>query len=131
MRNLTRVFKKAHSVIIVSHDRPDGDALGSALALGMALVSLGKKVDYFNKDAVPRNLSFLASSKKISSVLKRKEYDVACIVDCDSPERVGGRFAEFAGYKKLVVIDHHRPRKKKFHSDQREREGGGSIGLCQ
>ena len=52
---IVEVFKNAESVLIAGHYFPDGDALGSTLALGLGLEQLGKKVCYYNRDAVPYN----------------------------------------------------------------------------
>jgi bifunctional oligoribonuclease and PAP phosphatase NrnA len=107
VKSVVSTLKKAKSILIVTHRRPDGDALGSALALGISLVSLGKKVSYYDADPVPKNLTFLQDSQKFQQTLKSDQYDVACIVDCPSPARVGEDFEAFKGYQTLVVIDHH------------------------
>ncbi len=56
-------LKRRTHFVTVSHVKPDGDTLGAALALGLALKSLGKHVWYFQEGEVPRNLKFLPETR--------------------------------------------------------------------
>ena len=95
----------ARYVVIVSHIHPDGDTLGSSLALYSVLKELGKKVALFNatKDELPREFSFLEGYSKIQGKLP-KFYDV--VVSCDSAsfDRLGLEKGDYD----LVNIDHHK-----------------------
>ena len=51
-------------IVLLSHVRPDGDAIGSQIALGSILESMDKKVVLVNEDGCPENLNFLSGSKK-------------------------------------------------------------------
>ena len=101
------------SFLITSHANPDCDALGSTLALGSALESLGKHVELYNTDGTPAHLEFLPGSKKIIddlASLYNKKYDYYILLDCTDIYRPGIKFAEYIekqGDCKLIFIDHH------------------------
>jgi phosphoesterase RecJ-like protein len=92
--------------LIAAHIDPDGDAIGSVLALSSALESMGKKTFVFSRDPVPKYFRFLAGNDTFSSRIKEvmKEDPVLVLVDCNSPAR-----AAVDGYpfRKSIVIDHH------------------------
>ncbi|MFH1654494.1 MAG: bifunctional oligoribonuclease/PAP phosphatase NrnA [Pseudomonadota bacterium] len=96
----------AKKILIVFHVNPDGDAIGSALALKRMCEKKNKEVTVYCKDTVPWNLKFLNGSEKIVSTLEG-EFDLTIILDCGSASRVGNTFEEFEGKGKVVVIDHH------------------------
>lgn len=109
LQQVVREIRKGKSFLVTTHANPDGDALGSALALGAGLMKLGKKVKIYNKDTVPRSMSFLPNSNKVTQVLNPDEkYDAAFIVDCADKERVSDEFVNHKGIAKLIVLDHHR-----------------------
>ena len=104
------VLRQHDSFAVVSHVRPDGDAIGSILALGHALEGLGKKVRYLNEDGCPESLEFLCGSElvEVSSEAKDLEIDVAIILDTAAHTRVGeASLAAISGTKLLINIDHH------------------------
>ncbi len=102
---LITLFKTNSSFIISGHINPEGDSLGSSLALALGLKSLGKKdVTVLSKDPVPEILKFLPSSKIVKQQPPRKTFDVAVLVDCNELKRTG--FENFNA-KKIAVIDHH------------------------
>jgi len=110
VNKIIKALKAAKSFLIVSHYHPDGDALGSALALGLALKSSKKEVIIFNRDPVPFNLKFLPFSKTITNVLPKRSFDCAVMLDCAQPKRVATEFAQAVDAKKfgkLICIDHH------------------------
>jgi phosphoesterase RecJ-like protein len=57
------VLRNHSSFVLLSHIRPDGDAIGSQLALGHALIAAGKNVRLINEDGLPDNLAFIAGSE--------------------------------------------------------------------
>jgi len=96
--------------LMISHVSPDGDAIGSILALGHVLESLGKKVFYRNEDGVPSSLSFLPHAQAVEQpgdeVL---EVDVVFALDCATQPRLGKKVLHQASGAKLFVnIDHHK-----------------------
>ncbi|MFH1874922.1 MAG: bifunctional oligoribonuclease/PAP phosphatase NrnA [Pseudomonadota bacterium] len=102
-----QLLKNAQKILIGSHINPDGDAIGSMLALGEALEKVGKQVVMFSRDPVPENLKFLSGSEKITSEISAQFFDVAVLVDVASPERVGEVFAKAAASCKSLLLDHH------------------------
>ncbi len=67
------LIRDAKSVVIISHVRPDGDAVGTQIALGASLQELGKEVILINEDGCPSNLKFLAGSDKVF-IASRESY---------------------------------------------------------
>jgi len=93
---------------VATHQGPDGDALGSALALAFGLKKIGKKVRIYNQDPVPSYLRFLPGSEQVSRILNEKErFDASFIVDCADLHRVGNIFQEHSGLGIKIVVDHH------------------------
>lgn len=98
---------RSHSrFLVTSHSRPDGDAVGSTLAMGGILHMLGKQVDMVLADAVPqvyRTLPGIARVRQASSV-DHQDYDLAIVLECDGTARTG--LAGLEGLR-LLNIDHH------------------------
>jgi len=105
-KSLISALRKEQVFLLATHISPDGDALGSCLALAEALESLGKKVHIFERDPVPERYRFMPGQKKCKSTLGNllKIDPLLILLDCNSPER-----AALEGYtfNKSVVIDHH------------------------
>ena len=94
----------AQCVLITSHIRPDGDAIGSALALGLALQNTGKTVQMVLADGIPSGFKHLPGSEQIRTRAEG-EFDLIITVDCSDLQRVG---AALDGYRQPdIVIDHH------------------------
>lgn len=103
-----RFLQQHQRLLIASHANPDGDAIGSTLALGMGLIGVGKQVTMFNVDGVPRNLRFLPYSDRIvRSLLPGTTYDGLILVDCAHPRRAGKPIEEIASRLTPFFIDHH------------------------
>lgn len=105
-RELVSVLKKEKVFLLAAHLSPDGDAIGSALALADALESIGKEVHVYNKDLIPESYRFMPGYKRFRSGLKKSlsQKPVLVLLDCNSPERAG---LEQYSFRKSVVIDHH------------------------
>jgi bifunctional oligoribonuclease and PAP phosphatase NrnA len=102
---ILNVLHAGQRFLVVSHARPDGDALGSMLACAMFLDQLGKQVDIFSSDRIPiiyRSLPGVNRVRVASCI--EGDYDAVLLLECDSTSRTGlkgldGRF--------LINIDHH------------------------
>ncbi len=96
-------------VAVCGHARPDGDCIGSQVALARVLQARGLDVICVNADPVPRRLQFLIGDMtflRTDEVLRRSEERVALFVDCADHARAGERIkARFPA--PLAVIDHH------------------------
>ncbi len=98
------LFHKAKRLLIVSHVRPDGDAIGSLLALGLALLDIGKDAQMVLSDGVPPGFTHLPGSELIQEKASG-DFDLIVTVDCSDAKRVG---TALDGYKMPdIVIDHH------------------------
>ncbi len=102
--------------LITTHVRPDGDAVGSQLALGLFLQKLGKQVAMINTDPLPGNLDWMPGVEAIevfNGALAQHEYiggaDVIVVVDANALDRLGRKMAKpvkNSGALK-ILIDHH------------------------
>ena len=95
----------ANKVIIASHVRPDGDAIGSLLGIGLALENAGKSVQMVLVDGVPSSFKYLEGSEKIIKE-PMGEHDTFITVDCADFKRVGRFFENFG--QPDINIDHHK-----------------------
>lgn len=106
---LREELRHASSVLIGTHLNPDGDALGSALAMSMYLDSQKIENEIVCHHEPPRNLQFLPGSNRVRLEPHGEKYDLGIILDLDAMERLGRTEAYFASCQRLVVIDHHIP----------------------
>jgi len=112
-KDMYELFKKANTVAIVGHIRPDGDSIGSAMALRYALLQMGKSVaDVFFDDDIPENFFYLADFDQIKDkhhIDKNpwRDYNLLVIVDSSTEDRIGRCTQLRAHAKKVLVIDHH------------------------
>lgn len=98
----------ASHVAVLSHQNPDGDAVGSVLGLARALRALGKRADVFLRDGVPHSLTWLAEGEVIlREVPAGYAPDAVAVLDCGEMERTGFRLEAFGTPRHLVNIDHH------------------------
>jgi phosphoesterase RecJ-like protein len=95
---------KAKNIVVISHQRPDGDAVGSVLAIGLALEAIDKDVQMILEDGVPINLRFLPGSEKVSHKLNAP-FDLLIALDCSDKNRLGN-YANNC-YPVDINIDHH------------------------
>lgn len=104
-----KVLRNHSSFIILSHVRPDGDAIGSQLALGFALKALGKSVRLVNEDGLPENLAFLPGSELIETPPADPiDAEIAIALDTATKPRLGDAALHAASSAKLWInIDHH------------------------
>lgn len=96
-------------VAVIGHARPDGDCIGSQVALARVLAALGFDVVCINADAVPRRLQFLVKAMpflRTDDVVNVPDDRAAIFVDCADHARVGERLkARFPA--PVAVVDHH------------------------
>ncbi|MBD5632066.1 MAG: bifunctional oligoribonuclease/PAP phosphatase NrnA [Clostridia bacterium] len=101
-------LKSAKTVAIFCHVRPDGDALGSGLALCLALNNLGKTAYMCCEDLPPEKFNFLSATGLVKSEIPELEYDTLISVDCADEARLGVFCKRFQKFKKTTInIDHH------------------------
>ena len=96
---------EARSIVIISHVRPDGDAVGSLLGLGIALLNAGKIVQLVLEDGLPDKYATLKFANQVVRKISG-EFDLSIIVDSSDPERIGSVLSNYP--KPDIVIDHHK-----------------------
>lgn len=94
----------ANNILIVSHVRPDGDAIGATLGLGLALINAGKQVQMVLNDGVPASFRHLPGHELIKKEVTG-EPDVFITVDCADFKRTGKQFETYRAPD--INIDHH------------------------
>jgi phosphoesterase RecJ-like protein len=97
-------IQNARTILIVSHVRPDGDAVGSLLALGLALQDVGKEVTMVLSDGVPTSFRQLPGANQVLRKTPMKPFDLAIVVDCSDLLRTG---TALGGCAPDINIDHH------------------------
>ena len=107
VQRILEAIRKARTVCIVGHMRPDGDCAGSQLGLMLALRAEGKKVICWNQDSVPQKYKFLDPAGDIQKPRHGQKFDLVIATDCASFERLG-TVGKYITHRKLLVnIDHH------------------------
>jgi phosphoesterase RecJ-like protein len=108
INKLLPILEESKSIAVIAHIHPDGDTIGSCLALADMLKKAGKSVTLYCQDTPPANLHFLQGldefQQKDSS---NSVYDVAIAVDCSDKERMGTCSEVFDSSFQTINIDHH------------------------
>lgn len=100
-------IEKAKHIVILTHEYPDGDAIGCSLAMYHALCQLGKDVDVIIPE-VPKNFEFLPGANKIKCEGKKDfTYDLGIALDCADTKRLKGYEEYYEEAKVKISIDHH------------------------
>lgn len=108
--NVIKEIRDSKRSLVLSHQNPDGDALGSMLALGAILKKVGHVVDHVTPDSVPeiyQLLPFANLIKKPDDNSLQKNHDLAFCVDCGSVNRLGKAKPLWLNAKVTINIDHH------------------------
>jgi phosphoesterase RecJ-like protein len=107
--SVTKIVQNANEILVVSHVNPDGDAIGSTLAVGEILQSMGIPVSLVNESPVPDKMTFLPGADKIlmPSDMKNKRFPVVIAVDAADISRVGICQQLFDNEAIILNIDHH------------------------
>ena len=106
--HLSEIVSNYDNFVLLSHARPDGDAIGSVVALKAVLEELGKTVVGLNEDSVPDNLRFMRGSEGVECPSGPLEAEVVIALDTANRERLGARCLDsLEGVQVWVNIDHH------------------------
>jgi phosphoesterase RecJ-like protein len=97
-------IQAAQRVLVTSHVRPDGDAIGSSLALALALLDAGKQVQVVLSDGLPASFKHLPGGDMVRTKADG-EFDLIVSVDCSDLERIGDALDGY--HAPDIVIDHH------------------------
>ena len=105
---ISRVLREHNRFAILSHVRPDGDALGCQIALALSLQQLGKEVCVWNEDGMLEKYSFLPRAELLTKPPAAPEdVDVAIALDTAIQNRLGTAFGAVRSAKIWINIDHH------------------------
>lgn len=107
---IAAAFKKAKYCFIAGHINPDGDSIGSTLAVASVLKRMGKKV-YPYADSMPGDdLAFLPGLKQthIAKLPAKITFDTAIFLECSDTKRAGKIDPVFKNVKTIINIDHHK-----------------------
>ena len=100
-------LKDCRTFAICGHMRPDGDCIGSQLALAYSLHERGRKVIVWNQDPMPEKLAFLDPKKLLATPKPCKSFDAVITTDCANYERLGTICSCIEQRGLLINIDHH------------------------
>lgn len=110
MGTLDKILEKinnANSIVILTHENPDGDAIGTSLALYNSLKIYGKSnVDLIIPEC-PKTFTFLPNANQIKKESEINDYDLAIAIDCASFDMLCGGSKYFEDAESTIVIDHH------------------------
>ena len=105
---IAKVLREHQNFAVLSHVRPDGDALGSQLALALSLQKLGKDVRVWNEDGMLEKYSFLPRAELLTKPpATAKHFDVAIALDTAIQNRLGNTLTAVASARTWINIDHH------------------------
>ena len=107
IESINEEIARNHAFLITTHESPDGDAVGSTLALACYLRWLGKEVTLYYRDPVPDIYRFLPLADTVNSSIPAGHYDICFVLDVGELKRAGKELAGFRGIGKFINIDHH------------------------
>jgi len=124
MHAILELLRQGERFLVCSHSRPDGDAVGSILAMAMLLEAMGKTVDMVTADRIPNVYRSLPRAEEIQTALGvRGLYDAAILLECDGLERT--RLRGLEEYF-LINIDHHATGRSFGHLNWIDREAASA-----
>lgn len=105
---IAQVLARSPRTLLVCHEAPDGDCLGSALALARALATLGREALVASPDGVPGALRVVPGAEHVvTAVPDAWQPEVAVTLECGTLARAGALAADVARAATIIAIDHH------------------------
>jgi phosphoesterase RecJ-like protein len=107
LQQICGAVRRRRSFLVTSHARPDGDSIGSQLAMAFALDALGKQVRIVNVDAAPDHYQGFPGMERIeiASSVEASAAEAVIVMECSDPSRTG--VAGVEAHRFIVNIDHH------------------------
>lgn len=99
-------IKKAEKIVILTHEGPDGDAIGSSIAISLAIKSLGKDPDVIIPEH-SKSFDFMPEIQNLKKESDVKKYDLAISLDCADAKILNGYTKYYESAKMKINIDHH------------------------
>ncbi len=108
MEKIIHQLRQSDEILLASHVNPDGDALGSLIAMALALEKWGKRTTMYNESPIPAVYRFLPAVDRIVRRIDRPDaYDAVVILDCSDIERIGALADRDHQFSRIINIDHH------------------------
>lgn len=108
MNQIIHHLKNSNNLFLATHTNPDGDAIGSLIAMGLSLEALNKRTTLYNESPIPAVYRFLPFADRIVNYVdKANIYDTAIILDCSDLERIGKAVSMVNKIPIIINIDHH------------------------
>ncbi len=107
LKRIVEHIRENDDFLVLSHVAPDGDALGSMLAMGELLAALGKRVTLFNESGIPSRFEWLSPKREILTALPAEAPGTIIVLDCGSAERMGELIRPWLEARTVINIDHH------------------------
>lgn len=107
IQNIVTEISRCTSFLVTSHEGPDGDAVGSSLALAAFLRKIGKDVCVHLQDPVPELYAFMPGAESVQAHIPDRDFDVAFVLDIGELRRAGKEFCAFSRIGKIINMDHH------------------------
>lgn len=105
---IVRALREAEEILVTCHRSPDGDAMGSLLAVGLILRELGKRTTLYSTDPVPSQFAFLPLTDRVVTRLPADaRFDVSLAVDTGDEKLLGPDFPPASRRGTVIVLDHH------------------------
>jgi phosphoesterase RecJ-like protein len=108
MDRIINQLLSSNHVLLASHIDPDGDAVGSTIAMGLLLSATDKKISLYNESSIPAVYRFLPRVEMIgNSINTDSDFDTAIILDCGNLQRIGIAASIVKDIPAIINIDHH------------------------
>lgn len=107
IQGIVETIRTNNSFLITTHEGPDGDAVGSSLALASFLRAIGKDVCVHYRDPVPDLYRFLPGADTVINTIPDRDFDVSCVLDIGERKRAGNEFCNFKRITLSINLDHH------------------------
>lgn len=108
LNKINELIAASTSFLITSHESPDGDAVGSSLALANYLIEIGKDVTIHFSDPVPENYRFLPLADRVTTLLPDRDYDICFVLDVGEFRRAGQQVGACRRIGAFINLDHHK-----------------------
>jgi phosphoesterase RecJ-like protein len=123
---LGTLIRQRKDFLVVSHANPEGDAIGSSLAMYLILKGMGKEVKVFNADGFPKTFAFMPGYADVAREMPGDRFDATIVVDCGDIELAGVKILGEARLGKIVNMDHHRTNRNYGHINMVDPEAGAA-----
>lgn len=107
IQNIIEAIRQSRTVLVTSHEGPDGDAVGSSLGMAAFLRAIGKQVTVHLADPVPELYRFLPGADQVRSDIPDQDFDLAFVLDVGEFRRAGVTFGAFTRIGRTINLDHH------------------------